>query len=221
MHKLTTYKAPGADTLGIKNIEIDKTYFGKALEEMSGKDIVSARERLIGDMEYVVLYTADGNLSDKQCEELFVNARALNVENISFKAAPESGWEIAKKLARACNITLLFETYAGYDFAEYATLRDENTGIIYNPYEYVKTGKGAYFAALYKNKYKNDVKILRINDGVIADGKQCLPEYGNGEVRECVSTLLSRCYEGYFSVCAVDGELSAAIEETKRIFREV
>ena len=221
MHKLSTFKTKNTDTLGIKNIEIDKTCFGKALEEMTGADIVSAREILVDNLERIVLYIAEGGLSDKACEELFVNAKALNVENISFKAAPESGWEYAKKLARACGVVLLFETYAGFDFEEYASLRDEYTGIIYNPLEYVKQGKGAYFAAFYKNKYKDDVKILRINDGLIANGKPCLPEHGNAEVRECVSTLLSRIYDGYFSVCAVDGELSGALSETKRIFLEV
>ena len=221
MHKLSTYKAPGGDTLGIKNIEIDKAYFGKGIETMSGAELVAAREQLIDDLECIVLYTADGGMSDKACEELFVNACALNVKNISFRSAPETGWEYVKKLARACNIKLLFETYVGYDFEEYAALRDESTGIIYNPLEYVKGGKGAYFAALYKNKFKDDVEILRINDGLIAEGKPCLPEHGNGEVRECVSTLLSRCYNGYFSVCAVDGELSNALCETKRIFKEV
>lgn len=221
MHKLSTFKIKGTDTLGIKNIEIDKTYFGKALEEMSGADIADARESLIDNLERIVLYTADGGLSDNACEELFVNARALNVENVSFKAEPKTGWDYAKKLAKACKITILFETYEGFDFEKYGELRDEYTGIIYNPLEYVKQGKGAYFAALYKNKYKDDVKILRINDGVIETGKACLPEHGNGEVRECVSTLLSRIYTGYFSVCAVDGELSGALSETKRIFLEV
>ena len=221
MHKISTYKAANGDTLGIRNIEIDNTYFGKGIEAMSGAELVAARESLIDGFEYIVLYTAEAGMSDKECEELFVNARALNVENISFKGAPASGWDYAKKLSRACNITLLFETYQGYDFAEYAALRDENTGIIYNPLEYVKEGRGAYFAALYKNKFKDDVKILRINDGVIGEDKACLPEHGNAEVRECVSTLLSRCYEGWFSICAVDGELSGAIAETKRIFKEV
>ncbi len=221
MYKISTYKAANGDTLGIRNIEIDSTYFGKGLEAMSGAELVAARESLIDGLEDVILYTAEAGMSDKECEELFVNARALNIENISFKGAPESGWDYVKKLSRACNIKLLFETYAGYDFAEYAALRDENTGIIYNPLEYVKEGRGAYFAALYKNKFKEDVRILRINDGVIGEGKPCLPEHGNAEVRECVSTLLTRCYEGYFSICAVDGELSGAIAETKRIFKEV
>ena len=221
MHKLSTFKTKDSDTLSIKNIEIDKTYFGKALEEMSGADIADARESLIDNLERIVLYTADGGLSDNACEELFVNACALNVENVSFKAEPKTGWDYAKKLAKACKITILFETYEGFDFEKYGELRDEYTGIIYNPLEYVKQGKGAYFAALYKNKYKDDVKILRINDGVIETGEACLPEHGNGEVRECVSTLLSRIYKGYFSVCAVDGELSSALSETKRIFLEV
>ena len=221
MHKISTYKSANGETLGIKNIEIDKTYFGKGIEAMSGAELVAARESLIDNCECIILYTADAGMSDKECEELFVNARVLNIENISFKGVPASGWDYAKKLSRACNITLLFETYQGYDFAEYASLRDENTGIIYNPLEYVKEGRGAYFAALYKNKFKDDVKILRINDGVIGADKPCLPEHGNAEVRECVSTLLSRCYEGWFSICAVDGDLSGALAETKRIFKEV
>lgn len=221
MHKISTYKAANGDTLGIRNIEINNTYFGKGIEAMSGAELVAARESLIDGLEYIVLYTAEAGMSDKACEELFVNARALNVENISFRGAPASGWDYVKKLARACNIRLLFETYKGFDFTEYASLRDENTGIIYNPLEYVREGRGAYFAALYKNKFKDDVRILRINDGVIGAEGACLPEHGNAEVRECVSTLLSRCYEGWFSVCAVDGDLSGALEETKRIFKEV
>ena len=221
MHKISTYKAANGDTLGIRNIEINNTYFGKGIEAMSGAELVAARESLIDGLEYIVLYTAEAGMSDKACEELFVNARALNVENISFRGAPASGWDYVKKLARACNIRLLFETYKGFDFTEYASLRDENTGIIYNPLEYVREGRGAYFAALYKNKFKDDVRILRINDGVIGAEDACLPEHGNAEVRECVSTLLSRCYEGWFSVCAVDGDLSGALEETKRIFKEV
>ncbi len=221
MHKISTYKSANGDTLGIKNIEIDNTYFGKGIEAMSGAELVAARESLIDGLEYIVLYTAEAGMSDKDLEELFVNARVLNIENISFKGAPASGWDYAKKLSKACNITLLFETYKGYDFNEYASLRDENTGIIYNPLEYVKEGRGAYFAAFYKNKYKDDVRILRINDGVIGASGACLPEHGNAEVRECVSTLLSRCYDGYFSVCAVNGDLSGAISEMKRIFKEV
>ena len=221
MHKLSVFKTANSDTMVIKNIEIDKTYFGKGIDKMNGADITAAREKLVYSLERIVLYTAEGGLSDAECEALFVNARLLNTEFISFESAPASGWGIAKKLARACGIKLLFETYAGFDFDEYAALRDENTGIIYNPLEYVKAGKGAYFAALYKNKFKGDVKILRINDGVIGDEKPCLPEHGNAEVRECVSTLLSRLYDGYFSVCALDGELESALRETQRIFLEV
>lgn len=221
MHKISTYKSAGGNTLGIKNIEIDSTYFGKGIESLSGEELAEKRESIISELEYIVLYTAPAGMTDKECEELFVNARALNIENISFEGAPESGWEYAKKLSRACNIKLLFETYKGFDFAEYEALRAENTGIIYNPLEYVKEGRGAYFAALYKNKFKDDVKILRINDGLIDGGKPCLPEHGNAEVRECVSTLLSRCYNGYFSLCAVNGELAEVICEAVRIFKEV
>ncbi len=221
MHKLSVYKSSLNEKYDIKNIEIDEKYFGCALEDMTGADITDAREALIDALERVVLYTSEGGMDDEKCEALFVNARLLNVEFVSMKKAPKSGWEFAKKVARACKIMLLFETYTGYDFEEYAALRDDNTGIIYNPYEYVKGGKGAYFAALYKNKFKNDVKILRINDGVIESGEAVLPEHGNGEVRECVSTLLSRIYSGYFSVCALDGKIDASLAEVKRIFREV
>lgn len=83
--------------------------------------------------------------------------------------------------------------------ALYNQIKDENTGVVYNPLEFVRMKAHPFFHAFYNSKLKGKIRFLRVNDGLFADGRPMLPGEGNAEVKELASILLKRSYKGYFS----------------------
>ena len=196
---------------GIPNLEVKDEFFGAPLWQIDGAQISDVRELLISRLQRIVLYTTNLELNDLESYALlFRNAYALGIENVKIcGCALRDGGEPAAakikeiaKIGGAYGIRVLMEPKAkhpGSQLSTYALARSENTGLIFNPLDYVKMGKNPYLGVLYKNRFKSDVAFLRITDGLYGEGAPVMVEKGNGEIKECVSTLLSRNYTGYFS----------------------
>lgn len=209
MYNFSIEAAKGTDTLGFKNLEVDEQYFGAPLYAISPADLENERAALIKSTNKVVLYTSD--LCACQYDKyvvLFKNAHLLGIENVklSFKAVEKASAEQIKKVievAAAFNIKVLFELMAdsmdAFGFEQYAEIRSEATGLIFNPNEFVKLHKNPFLGVFYKTKYRDDVVILRVRD-MLYDSLTPMPiEKGNAEVKEIASILLCRSFKGYFS----------------------
>ena len=196
------------DSFGVTNLETDDPLFGEPLSEISPSRVEDIRDMLITSRKKIVLHTVRMK-HDRICEyeRALKNALRLGIENVkvclgSFDgAAEEKGTKEIISMASCLGINVLFEPRKIYPFFTdefYGKIRSENTGIIFNPAEYAAMGKGAFLGVLYKYKYKDDIRFLRIDDAKF-DGTPTPLEKGNAEIKECVSALLARNFDGYFS----------------------
>ncbi len=198
-----------SETYGITNWELKDGYFGAPLAAMTPDQIEDTRNLLLRKMVRIVLYSVQMPVSDYAAYvQFFRNAHLLRVENVQlcFDAIKDAtDGEIRKVIAigEAFSIKILFGLEAAamekFDLARYSALRSPNTGLIFDPNEYVKQHINPYLGMLYKMKLKGDIVFLRVCDMVYDSLTPVLPEQGNAEVKECVSNLLSRSFGGYFA----------------------
>ena len=197
------------DNFGIKNLELCDGYFGAPLADMSPAQLEDARVSLIKSLSRVVLYTAQTPVSQYESYvKFFRNAHLIGAENVklAYSAVEGAGEDEIRRviaIAEAFSIKVLFELEAEniekFGFEQYAAVRSDATGLIFNPNEFVKLHKNPFLSVLYKTKYKDDVVILRVCDMLYDSCHPALPEKGNSEIKECASSLLSRSFKGYFS----------------------
>ncbi|MBE6550800.1 MAG: hypothetical protein E7665_01560 [Ruminococcaceae bacterium] len=222
-------------TFGITNLETDDPIFGTALSELPCGKTEDIRDALCDSMKKIVLHTVKNDINDFDAYvRILRNANRIGIENIkiclcTFPENPGEGFINAVKriieAAKAFNINILFEPrkkYPVFTNEVYSALRSENTGIIFNPSEYVLGNINPFLGQLYKYKFKDDIAFIRIND-MKKDGTPVLPEKGNGEIKECVSAMLSRSYNGYFSFRKYSEEFSLddVIASFKKMMKEM
>ena len=200
------------NAFGIDNIELKDGAFGKLLCEMTPAEIEEVRNRLILGRKRIVLYTVTVPYDRLDLyREIFRKAMLLRIEHIKIclcvlTDTSEKTLESLKTIAsyaEACSIPVLFEPRAKYPlftYEWYGKYRTDWTGIVFDPLECVKEDKNPFLTVLYKNKYRHDVKFLRIHDGLYGGGEPTLPEMGNAEIKECTSALLAFGFDGYFSL---------------------
>lgn len=197
---------------GIENLELKDGAFGKLLCELTPNEIEDIRNHLILSRKRIVLYTVTVPYDRLDLyREIFRRAMLLRIEYIKIclcvlKDNSEETLANLKKIAsyaEASGIPVLFEPRAKYplfSYEWYGRYKNDYTGIVFDPLEYVKAGQNPFLTVLYKNKYRHDVKFLRIHDGLYGSGEPTLPELGNGEIKECASALLAFGFDGYFSL---------------------
>lgn len=200
------------ETYGIKNLEIKDGFYGESLSKLSPEKLENIRCHLIKTLSKIVLYTATESIKNYDSYVLFFrHAHIIGVENVLLSGAAIKGAakeEILKIVAigEAFAIKVLFEVEAeGFDefnFDTYKEIKSEATGLVFDPLELLKrNGQSPFFGpgGLYKSKFKDDVVFLKIKDADKTDMTPLLPEKGHSEIKECMSTLISRSYAGYFS----------------------
>lgn len=203
----------------IQNLELVDGCFGAPLQDMSGAQIEDVRGALINSLTRIVLYSTDLPVTEYNAYiRFFRNAHLLHVENVLLTytaVAHADNAAIARivKIAEAFSIRVLFRFEAAhideFNFARYGELRGPFTGIFYAPNEFTKLHIPAFREVLYKNKYKDDVVFLRIEDMLFDSHTPMMLEKGNTQIKECISVLLTRNYNGYFSFGAY-GNFTAA-----------
>lgn len=196
-------------TCGITNWEVKDGFFGAALADMTPGQAEDARDLLIRKLSRVVLYTTDLSVADYAAYiRFFRNAHLLGIVNVCLSGAAiaaASDDQIRKVIAigASFSIGVLFQLEAAYkesfDFARYAALRSENTGLVLGPNELLKAGIRSYNDVLSKTKFAADIRFLRVED-LRKDTLQPVRLFtGNCELKECASKLLTRTYNGWFA----------------------
>ncbi|WP_409344062.1 hypothetical protein [Paenibacillus sp. MBLB4367] len=201
--------------LMLTHMEIDDRIGGKSLTIMNGEELEEMRNRLIMKQKRIVLVNGTEPGTDfEYYRKLFAKAFLLHADNVKVKTnGPGTYAEdiiagIAKlrPVAKSYGIGLLIENDAQSAFSDdpgmtalFKQIRTEQTGLIFNPLEFARQRAHPFFHVFYNSKLKGDVRFLRVNDGLFADGAPALPGEGNAELKELASILLSRSYRGYFS----------------------
>ncbi len=148
---------------------------------------------------------------------------------------PAENPDLVSKLIDLCKISktygakVLFENKADNAkldvfFEEmYKTCSDEKPQFIFNPLEHVKNKRHPFFHIFYTSRLKNDIVILRINDGLFLNGEPMLPGEGNAEIKEMASILLCRSFDGWFSIGPYFGnsDLKLILSSFKNLLKEM
>lgn len=217
------------DCYGIKNLEVTDGYFGAPLHLMNGEQVEDLRDMLIRKLSRIVVYTVDIPVSDYNAYvRFFRNAHLIGVENIklaysAFADAEETAIRRVLAAAESFSIKVLFEledaSMDSFGMEQYAALRSENTGLIFNPNEYIKHGILPYTNVLSKMKYAGDIVILRVCDLEKESATPVQLEKGNSEIKECASKLLTRSFNGYFAFSAYSDDIP--VSDVIGVFAEV
>jgi len=157
------------------------------------------------------------SLSFDELKRFIRYAHLLNVRNILIPASfvPQDKLDSSSKItyikqitkaAKSFGMGIIFENSSKSALSKdeemnklWEVLNDENVFFAYDPYEFVKEKSHPFFHMFYNSKLKNKIKVLRINDGIYSGmpARLCM---GNGEIKELVSILLSRSFDGIFSL---------------------
>jgi len=218
-------------TFGISNLELNDAILGAALSEMDCNQVEDLRNRLIDGMFRVVLYTAEIPVSDyDRWVRFFKNAHLIHAENVLLSQSCIDGAsdeEILRVIAvaRAFSIRALFRVEAAhigeFDLDRYARLRSEDTGLFFDPGEYVRLGKNPNHDILYKCRVKDDVTFLHVKDLTFETFLPMVPGHGNSQLKECASNLICRSYRGYISFTPYGPEVPDVIEGFKAILKNM
>jgi len=213
-----------AETYGIDNLELCDGVFGKPLHLLTGAETEEIRNRLIEKRQRIVLYTLDMPLSGlSEYADFFRRAHLLYIENVKLATAfaPEDSENLSQviDMARGMGIRLLFEPTLenGLSLEAYKTFRTAATGLVLSPVEFARQGKMPFRSVFYKSKVHGDVVFVRMQDGIMGTDTLVPLEEGNSEVKECLSLLLARSYDGYISVSDYCGNM----EDTLRRLAEM
>ncbi len=202
-----------ADTLHINNIELSDIE-GKSLEQCSGNEIEDIRNALIDSNKTIVLLNTSLPMTDAAAfNELFRKAHLLHVQNIRICLSGQDVTDIDTILRMAVlwNIGIVFENHHTSFFKDNESMTaflgsmPEHAALIFNPMEFVALQKHPFFHVFYSSKLKNRVRFLRLNDSLYSTGESMPLAGGNGEIKELISILLSRSFEGYFSITPYRG----------------
>ncbi len=194
--------------LKVSNLEL--TYREVPLEKLSVSEVYEIRDLLIDEGCTVSLYETDLKPSDRTTlNKLLRNALLLEIPSIKLDLAEGSEDDITFCLdaVDSYGIIPLIENSADSVFRDSAHLQDfikkhQSRGckMIFNPLEFVKTGRHPFFHIYYSSRLKNHIMVLRIIDGLYTDGSKVLPGHGNGEIKELISIMKARSFNGYYSV---------------------
>lgn len=216
-------------THGITNWELTDGYFGALLSRMTPDQVEDARDLLIRKLCRVVLYAVSEPVSDYAAYvRFFRNAHLIGVENVklSFAAIDGASNEQIQKIiaiGASFSIKILFELEAEhmdvFGFEQYAAVRGENTGLVFNPNEFTKAGILPYTNILSKTKFAGDICFLRVCDMQREPLQPAQLQKGNSEIKECASKLLARSYSGYFAFSTYSKDIP--VSEVIEAFAEI
>ena len=195
-------------TLKLSNLEL--TYQETSLDNLSASEIYHIRDLLIDEGCSISLYETDLSPADRvSFNKLLRNALLLEIPFIKVNFADSSEEDTAYCLdaMESYGIIPLIENSADSAFRDSAQIQDfikkyqpRTCKVIFNPLEFVKTGRHPFFHVYYAGRLKNHIMALRINDGLYLDGSVVPPGCGNGEVKELISIMKARSFNGYFSI---------------------
>ncbi|MBE6552444.1 MAG: hypothetical protein E7665_09985 [Ruminococcaceae bacterium] len=207
------------------------------LHLIEGDELEEIRCSLIDFMLRIEVMSLPSNaLSFDELKKFIRNAHLLNVKNILIPASfvPADKLESSPKIsyirqiskaARLFGIGVIFENCSksalscDSEMNELSLLlNDENVSFSYDPFEFVKEKHHPFFHMFYGSKLKNKISVLRINDGLYRGVPTRLCK-GNGEIKELVSILLSRSFDGIFSIDPYMDDFEKEYKETRGVVK--
>ena len=197
-------KLRAAQSLGIHNMEAGDRFDGVRLDEMTGAELERIRSLLIDYNMRIVLLTTAIPASDREAlNRLFRRALQLDVEAVKLVPGKGEVAAFARRLADSYSIALCVENAADGAYPDEVKLleavRELGAQVIFNPLEIVRTERHPFFHAYYNSKIKNDIRFLRICDGLYREHTPVRLGHGCAEVKELTSIMMCRSYKGYFS----------------------
>jgi sugar phosphate isomerase/epimerase len=109
--------------------------------------------------------------------------------------------------AQAHGLTLLVENRPGTYACSGARLGDLLEGVnspalgaLFNPAAFVARREHPFLTAFMVTPAKSYTRCVRVRDARFEDGQPVLPNQGNGELRELVSALAARSFDGFYSL---------------------
>ena len=197
---------------------IENTFLG----DMDGNAIETMRNLLIDYGKSISLITYSGKLSDyTRFRALLRNAHLLGAKAIKvsceeYAAVVDAVKDITEcaQDAKCYGIRLCVENrhdsvlQRNKDMELLVKSAGENVYTIFNPLCYAYMRAHPFFHEFYGSKLKNNIAVLRVNDGLFCQRRPMLPGQGNAEIKELASILLSRSFDGYFSFTDYFGQMS-------------
>ena len=213
------------------NLECGWDFAGYPFDRLPAADLEQCRRLLLAANKKIVLLDCPLPLSDPEPYRLvFRQAHLLGIEQIRVPfdhPDDRAGLKTIDKIGRTFDIGVVIENAAGSYLAdEKAAARlireTEGVSLAFNPLEFVRCQRHPFFHVFYQSKLKNQIRFLRINDGLYADGSPVPLLTGNAEIKELASILLSRSFKGYFSLTAYMPDMTrSGLEETIGRFRSM
>ena len=206
-----------ADSLGINDIVL-ASFGGKNIESCSGDELEDIRCALIDSNKTIVLLKTALPLSEPAAyNTLFRKAHLLNVKNIGISlSGTESAPDMSRlvKMAEAWNLGIVFENDPGSFFRDDPSMTAfmkplaGAAAVSFAPAGFVALEKHPFFHVFYGSKLKNRIRFLKLEDTLYSTGEATPLGGGNGEIKELISILLARSYEGWFTLTPyLDGTL--------------
>ena len=98
-----------------------------------------------------------------------------------------------------------------------AVLNELGAGLAFDPSEFAAAGQNPFLSVYYDGISKSLVRQLYVKDGTFA-GRPTEPGFGNGEVKELISILRCRCFDGPMVIWPRENVYSSC-EEFRRLLR--
>ncbi|MEA4888641.1 MAG: hypothetical protein VB070_04155 [Clostridiaceae bacterium] len=192
------------------NLEFDWSFAGRPFDQLSGDENERCRCLLLETNKKIVLLNCPVPPADQAAyRQILRQAYWLGVENICVPAASAGDLEAIRnisRMGRPYDIGIVIEPKGESELGDVQALRSlfralgNDTGLIFNPLTYVRQQMHPFFHVFYQSNFKNQIRFLRVNDGLYHDGSPVGLTEGNAEIKELASILLSRSFKGYFAL---------------------
>jgi|LFRM01.1.fsa_nt_gb sugar phosphate isomerase/epimerase len=211
---------------GINDIELQDNFLN--LEIAAPALVNQYRNLLITTGARLLVYEAGSELNQKKAIEVFF-AQAMQLSIKMVKIHPEQLTEDAlayiAKTAAVYGVDIVIENKAD-ELARSSDLeavlnKYDSFGLIVNPQEYAVLRRHPFFNEFYKSKLKSKVRIIRVADAYFADGSPAMPGKGDAEIKELTSMMLSRSYDGYFSIIVKATDDLDSVTKSIEMFRNL
>lgn len=210
-------------TLNVPNMESDGTLDGVLLSDLTPAVLEDARETLISTGVRIVSADLACDLSDDTAlRRFFAAAHFLHIENV---IAPTPASDDLNAYISLCETPAKYAQSYGIGFLivndSDSVLKEEKNvaqvvrslekydcAAVFDTAAYQKAGAYPFFGALYSSHIKNRIRMIRVGD-LDREYKPVPLAHGICGVRECVSLLLARSFDGYFSLPALYDQKTA------------
>ncbi len=229
-----------ARALGVTNLELPGTLDGVPFDKLSPATLEAARETLIDSGLRVVLATISADPADDAAMRRFFNAAyTLHVESVLLPV-PAAGdvdayiadFTPAARYARCYGMGLLVSndpaSFLSTDAGVTRVVRAFDAydcGAVFDAVSYQRTGVYPFFGACYGSHIKNRIRVLRMGD-LYADNTPAPLTHGVCGLREVVSLLLARSFDGYFSIrqdasVALPDDWAVLLRDTRQMLKNM